>query len=69
MQAASPGKTGIEPVHHRAAQSALIRRLKLQQAKHKAAPVLVIAAIADDPDRMGLAQHFRKRGDIPEVIL
>lgn len=69
VQAAAPGKSCIESVHHRPAQPALIRCLQFEQAEHVTAPILIVAAIANHAHRMRLTEHFGQRGDIPKIVL
>ena len=69
MHGFTGGKPGIEAIDHGATKATLIRGLKLKQAHHVSAPMLVIAAIADDAHRVGLAEDFRQRNHIAKIVL
>ena len=60
---------GVECVDHGASQSALVWSFQLQHSLHVAAPVLVIATVADNTDRVRLAEEFGKVDDVAVIVL
>ena len=62
-------RTGMTHFKLALCQHAFHTAFQLQQAKHIAAPILVISAIADHSDRMCFSKHFGQRRDIAKIVL